>query len=179
MLSASIPVVQNIKIGFRIEYKNSIDTLKKNCEKKSCSVKHYHNFSVIRDRFVFSIFWKKGYVNVTKLKCFSHIEQTIVCIISLLDLERQDIVDTPIIHNICASGRFSRPLNLTLTKKKLEEKNIRTIKNLSFFPALFVKIVGLGTVVCFQNGKYSLVGVNTEEKVHKLIDCFLKHINNE
>lgn len=172
MINVSKPIINNYKIGFAFDSSClQVSVLKSCLERKKITTKHYHNFSIVRHLYVFSIFWESGYVNVTKIRKASDIKKAVSTFFRLCDIQSHSIVKHPEIHNICASGSFSQTLNLlTIKEKFLEKTSFRAWRNLSNFPALFINVTNLGTVVLFQNGKYSLVGVNSETNITLLIE---------
>lgn len=171
MTSSSKPSVQNIKIGFKLVSIQTKAAMKKSARERCSKFTDYHNFSVIRDKHVFSIFWDSGYINATKIKSFREIEQAVSNISNILNVSRNQFSEKPTIHNICASGRLLINLNLTKLKNNLLQfEDIKITRNLASFPALFIKIPQLGTCVLFQNGKYSLVGIKSEDKIVQLYE---------
>lgn len=168
MVHVSDPIIRNIKIAIRFCKKKHHGTELKSRISET-SIKHYHNFSILRSTYVYSIFWNCGYVNITKIPSMCEISRATENILSLLRVPTSDLLKTDI-HNICASGKFSEKLNLSVIKDKLsKEGSLQVNRNLSAFPALFVKCSSLGTCVLFQNGKYSLVGVNSTSKLSLLL----------
>ena len=170
MLHVSRPEIRNVKIAIKVDIsKYCPSVLKRRTIETGVNTKHYHNFSIIRTQYVYSVFWKSGYINITKIPDLHGIEKAVSHISSILSIDR-DHIQPHTIHNICASGDFSRTFNLSRLKKALsKEKDINVSRNLSAFPALFLRYPNLGTCVLFQNGKYSLVGVNEDRKLTHLI----------
>lgn len=178
MLYASIPIVRNIKIAIQFDTKKySTKILKNNIDKKGLIIKHYHNFSVLRSEFVYSVFWSSGYVNITKIPSLEAIEKSKDQILRIMNICPEDLILNHSVQNICASGSFSQSFNLHEIGKRWDSEQISLRKNLSAFPAIFAKCNNLGTCVLFQNGKYSLVGVRKEinlEPLLSLITCQLQ-----
>ena len=171
MISASEPIIQNIKVGFRYEVKNTpSSSIRERLQQKNS--KNLHNFSVLRDKFVYSIFWTGGYVNITGIRNANKIQEAQNHIIELLNLDCRQSAE---IHNICASGKLSKAVNLERIRDYVSNNTKdKVILNLSFFPALFIKVRNFGTCVLYRNGKYSLVAVR---KFEDLIP-FISYIRN-
>ena len=170
MFHVSDPIIQNVKIGIRFDVaRYDMQNLKKRATCQCENISNYHNFSVLRSVFVYSIFWNCGYINITKIPSTQKIEKAISHILLILGINSSHLEEKHI-HNICASGAFSKNLDLTKIKNQLSQReDLKVRRNLSTFLALFVKVIGTGTCVLFQNGKYSLVGVKTEQTLAKLI----------
>lgn len=153
---SELPKIGNLKLGIRV----NVSTIRQALKSPHFNVRHYANFSVLRDKYVYIIFWSGNYVNITKIPTVRHVKASIKHFVSLFkgsDIEiRKEHIK---IHNISASGKFIQKCNL----KKLHHhfKNntdlIRAKINLVFFPALFLKYKS-GTCTVFQNGKYTVVG---------------------
>ena len=65
--------VSNIKGSFRFE--PTIENFNKLVTQETFNLKWYKNFTVLRARFVYVIFWTSGYVNVTKIRDQSEISE--------------------------------------------------------------------------------------------------------
>ena len=142
MISASKPIVRNIKVGFRYDNKR-----KSSSEIKEIltllNSKHLHNFSILRNKYIYSIFWTGGYINITGINTEKEIITARDHIKNLLQIE--EILGPTQIHNICASGKLSSTVNLEKIREHLTKfTDYKTILNLSYFPALFFTIKNLG-----------------------------------
>lgn len=176
MYQPSFPKVQNIKIGFRYDSK----TYNQNYIKEKLdhlSTKHSHNFSVLRNKYVYIIYWTSGYVNVTGIKQEALIADSQLHFSYLMNIKEE--ISDPSIHNICASGRFSNQIDLERIHEIVREKSLLSaIYNLSYFPALFLKNPKYGTCVMYKNGKYSLVGVKKTENIIPFIEKVRELLNS-
>lgn len=181
MLNVSSPIIRNIKIAIQFSTENcNISDLKHRVDNLTIPATHYHNFSVVRESFVYSVFWSCGYINITKIRSFADINAAKTTILNILQLTPSDLIRDYSLHNICASGSFSNRLDLEkLTSIWSRKEGFRVRKNLSTFPALFVKCSNLGTCVLFQSGKYSLVGVREEKNLVILLDHISRDISQQ
>ena len=175
------PAVNNVKIGFRYDYKKHTPLLfKKKLDNIKGELKHYHNFSKWRNKFTYLIYWTKGYVNTTGIKNLVDIDESKHHFMKLLDITEEDITSQPSIHNICASGSYSKVINIPKIEKHLREfeKTYRVTYHRSYFPAIFVKIPNIGTCNLFRNGNFSIVGVRQMENIPILMDLITSALNN-
>lgn len=174
------PIIRNLKIGLRLDigkYKESLHNL---------DITHYSNFSVLRDIYVYIIFWSGNYVNITKIPSIRFLQHSIKHFMSILKIKssrlkrlfkKKRLLKNISIHNICASGRFKTSRNLKTLRNFLttEKLNARVKLNQTFFPALFVKF-SQGTCIIFQNGKYTVVGCNNHKSVFEIADSICAYM---
>lgn len=163
--SEELPTIRNLKIGVNISIRKYKEwTLKKS----TLNVVNHSNYSVIRDVFVYIIFWSGDYVNVTKIPSSSDIDKSVQHFKKILKIKHCKYTIT--IHNICASGKFIRPYNLKRLHRFLKQcdLNAKIKLNQSIFPALYVKFKS-GTCIIFQNGKYTVVGCDSEKQITRLV----------
>lgn len=151
-----LPKIGNLKLGIRA----NVSTIHHALKSLDLKVKHFGNFSVLRDVYVYIIFWSGNYINITKVPNVRRVKASIRHLISLfknvtLDIDLRSLK----VHNICASGQFIRSYSLRklVDHFRKSDEAIRVKLNPVFFPGLFVKYEG-GTCTIFQNGKYTIVG---------------------
>jgi len=169
-VSEGTPKIHNLKIHFVIEkavrshLESRIEELKSTYRYK---VKNHHNFVVfrgdIKDSFVFIIFPKSGFVNVTKLKGFEDISESVKFFCDLFHISRHSITSGIVIDNITATGSFQKSLNLQILKELCSD----SAYNPNFFPGLFVRR-SIGTIIVFHSGRYCLVGAKCMENLMDL-----------
>jgi TATA-box binding protein (TBP) (component of TFIID and TFIIIB) len=180
------PVINNLKIRFTI-FRKQLPKLREEIKKLSTvqSVKTHHNFIVFKNSFVFIIFFNSGTVNITGIKSFSNISDAICCFCTTFNISRSSIKSETIVDNITATGSFGRTVNLRNLKEtinnggKTESKISAASFNPNYFPAVFCKTFGIGTVLVFGSGKYNIVGAKCQEhvlEIFRLISVFIKKL---
>lgn len=170
LLASEHPVIRNLKIGVNINLRESKHLLINN----HCIV-NYSNYSVLRDIFVYIIFWSGNYVNITKIRKECDIAKAVKHFKTLIKCDSETKTT---IHNICASGIFKKKHNLKLLHgyMKENENNARVKFNQNVFPALYVKYSN-GTCIIFQNGKYTIVGCKSRKQVFDITETICVHMN--
>lgn len=97
------------------------------------SFKQYNNFFVLKGRFVYTVFWKVGYANVTKVSSLRLLRQARKEFLRLAGVTSLGPIN---IQNIHANGKkldfFTTPLREV--HAKLRASNIPATFNTSFFP---------------------------------------------
>lgn len=166
VLYGELPRIRNLKVGVNIpicKYRQrAINNSKLN-------IVDHSNYSVIRDVYVYIVFWSGNYVNITKIPSIKVVKKSVEHFQRILNLKRSAFTIT--IHNICASGKFNKARNLKkLYKfmKNINNQEVRVKLNQSIFPALYVKFK-TGTCIIFQNGKYTIVGCESETNVRTIV----------
>lgn len=183
------PSVKNIKIHFTIDNLYQlfhgiigIIDLKLSGDFAGKTFSRGHNFIVYKNRFVYTIFYNKGYINCTKIPNYSGISEAISEFCDTFGLTRQDLSSGITIDNTTSSGKFKHRLNLLELKHKIEQadqyQEIRTKFNPSFFPGLFVKYHFLGTIILFASGKYSVVGAKCQNQSEQIVENIYFFLNN-
>lgn len=183
------PQVRNITVGFRYsvskgeeEEGEGLRSFPKTRLIDSYGLKCIGNLGIIKtDRFTFILSLTSGYTTITGLRHLTQIEEARKEILQILQLPITAISPC-VIHNICASGRFSGPLPLSQLRERLKQEAIcRVSGNRQYFPALFVKIApALGTILLFQNGSFSIVGSKSIEsiwRIHQIMDVIIQQLS--
>lgn len=170
--SEELPTIRNIKVGVNISVCKYRDwTIKRS----SLNVVNHSNYSVLRDVFVYIIFWSGNYVNVTKIPSFKEVSKSVKHFQRILKINKCDYKIT--IHNICASGKFKKDYNLKKLHHILKEHIKGRVKlNQSVFPALYVKY-NIGTCIIFQNGKYTIVGCDKRKNIRTIVESICAVMN--
>lgn len=165
--------VNNIKISFKIE--SSSEYFLRSFARESHLVsKTDGNFFVLRDRFVFVIFFT-GHVNCTKLRTFLDIEEAR----SLLDRHLLGAFEfsRSVVDNISASGSTgANPLNLRKFASYLGEQNLPCKYNPERFPGLNFRLSDT-TFVLFRSGKFLAVGSRSLSSLAILVGLFSKYLD--
>lgn len=172
--------VNNIKVSYKLEEEEELKdlTLKEFAESHTAVTKITGNFFVLRDEFVYVIFYT-GHVNCTKLKNLQDIELSRKFL--RLTFPRYNVSEGRV-DNIVASGRVNdgERINLFIFSQFLNRCSIPHHFNPQHFPGLNVKF-GDVTFVVFTSGKYIAVGSKSHDKLrfdyerfHDRVDCFRK-----
>lgn len=154
MYGSIAPIIKNIKCHFTVnlESKNIISHLNPQSNLKLCG-----NLYVLRNKFIYIIFPKSNYVNVTGIKNYTDLPLATehFCDISSLPYS---CLSSIIIDNTTYSGSLSTKLNLRKIYIKLRGENLKVRFNPSFFPGLFLKLSSVGRIIVFSSGKFNIIG---------------------
>ena len=160
--------ITNVKIHFKVLKKIIIpEKIKKECKK-------YNNFFVFRLKsFTFSIFEQSGHVNISGLKNFQEISNSIDIFNRFFNtnINTSDII----IDNSTANDRISTHQKINLPKFKTifdkEKKNsfqeIRLSLFPNFFPAIIIRAPNKPTVLFFASGKFIIIGAKSEKQIEE------------
>ena len=157
--------VNNIKASCKVQGKNISSKLKV-FEKGRISVtKRKSNFFVLRDKFVYIIFYT-GHVNITGVRSRDTVNEARVylsVLIKNLDLT----LSQSVIDNICLSGSLSRGLNLVSFSDQLQQDCVSFCYNPRKFPGLSFPSTNnnSGTTIVFTSGKFIIVGLKHEDAI--------------
>ena len=164
----SVPSIKNIKIHFQSLYK-AISVIKQVLEDKLTSgehtIKKHNNFYVYREKYVYIIFPKRGYINCTKLSSYQDIKPAIDHFYTKFNIEKYDYFFK--IDNIQASGQMIwKTIDLNKFKLYVNQKtNAKAVYNPSHFPGLNIRVPNKGTIILFSSGKYTIVGSKEENDI--------------
>jgi len=129
-------------------------------------VKKFSNFVVIKAQFTYIVFWSGGYVNVANLKAFSDLElakKEFQRLTGILLLSKWDV------QNIHAHGQIDlKRRSLSWIVRHSNPLDGKLLYDRSFFPGLRLKFPE-GTIVIWQSGKYSALGVRDLNSLEKLV----------
>jgi TATA-box binding protein (TBP) (component of TFIID and TFIIIB) len=179
------PAIKNIKFHFTVSNIRQLNSsiadiitlqLQDNFEGKSLSTRH-NNFVVYKHKYVYTIFFNRGYINCTKVKQYSDISGAIEEFCADFQFSRRDIVGGVVIDNTTYSGSFYRNINLLQLQNIINaDISIKANFNPAHFPGLFFKSQTSGTIIVFYSGKYSIVGAKCQrdaEEVYRQMKKFL------
>lgn len=150
--------VSNIKGGFYYKPNHDLPIKKLELpETTGFKVKHYHNFTTVKRRFVFIIYWSSNYANFTKVKCFEDIPLVLAEFREING--SSEIKDSLLYHNIYAFGRVGITKRLHELFEELSgmRDGFKAIFSQSHFPGLILKN-SHGTFTLYQSGSFSLQG---------------------
>lgn len=164
------PDIKNIKGHFKLKNGVRIDQNILNLEIKfPLCVKRFHNFIVIKLDFVYTIFLQAGFINVTKIKSFINISESVKHFCNILHISRSNI-SLVTIDNITASGSFCQEVNL-LNLHYQDDNDCTKRFDCNYFPGAFVKFNNLGTIIVFRTGSYTIIGAKS---ISSVTSIFLK-----
>jgi TATA-box binding protein (TBP) (component of TFIID and TFIIIB) len=169
------PIINNVKAHIVVN-QTCIKKIKEQLFLKE--TKTYHNYLVIRDKYTYIVFPKKGHINITGIKNIFEIDNVIDNFCEDFKLNRNLITNCLKIDNISAGGDFGKKLNVGAIQEKLNrEKTEFTVKfDRNYFPGAFCKTFDVGTIIIFRSGKYVIVGAKCQEDVKKIFHMMLAHI---
>ncbi len=165
------PLVKNVKVHFK---------LKKNFNVEWKSAKRFSNYIVLRlEDVVYTVFEKSGHVNVTGIKAFSGIKESVERFLNQFDL---DFHPSSIkIDNVTCCGRLDRK-NISFLDIKRDVKGLSITIRPHFFPSMLIRRKSgqqnLPTMIVFKNGKYIIVGAKTRKDIDSSFLALLRILNN-
>ena len=175
-MNATAPQIQNIKGHFYVSCKYGFKkTLQLICANKHIKIKFHHNFAVVRNKFVYIIWYERGFVNVTKIKSISKLHKSMSHFCKLFKVSSNNKKVT--IDNITASGKFHQCINLKKLALFLEAQQFQTRYNRYKFPAIFVKIYKHGTLTIFGSGSFNIVGCRSLDHLSAVYNESVNNIN--
>ena len=187
----SYPSVCNIKFAFELSNKADLvgffGKCGDECIFKSHYIRKYGNFFVIRGAYVYTIFHRRGYVNVTGVKRFEDILHSIYNICQLLDIDQSLITSGVKIHTITSTGFNREPLDHSALSRFFDSKLNRDrfspcLKRIHFnpekFPA-FTIFTAFGTALLYPH-KHVFVGARSQsdlDSLHAFACSLLQDVN--
>ena len=177
MSSFTFPLTNNVKIHFKIsqsECINLINILQILTYSPNIILTKHQNFIIVKvlspTSLTFTLFCKEGYINATGIKNFISIASCLNTFQLLFNIPPRNILSLTV-DNSTSSGTFGKNINLAEVKRKINSiKYLSSVKvsskfNLNFFPAVFIKFVGKGTIAIFQTGKYNIIGAKCPNNI--------------
>jgi TATA-box binding protein (TBP) (component of TFIID and TFIIIB) len=165
--SLTPPSINNIKTHIYLTPKGR-DKLLAHIKLFDLPIKRHSNFFVCRDpskeRRVYIIFEKQGFINITGIRDFSSLNDVIPQLCNFFTLLPIDVVSSePIVDNISAAGAFNRRIDLNRLRQSLNSKSgldcyFTVILNRNKFPGASCRTKQSGTITVFTSGKYVIVG---------------------
>lgn len=135
------------------------------------NVKLYHNFCVLRDKFVYIIWFNSGFVNVTKITSPDMMETSILHFCKVFSI-RSKHVSSFIIDNLTASGKLQCKINLRqLSSLKVDKTLMGIDYNVAKFPGAFIHVYNEGTFTIFGSGSYNIIGCKCEQSMVNVCLC--------
>ena len=144
------PVIHNVKASVKL--KGELKVLNSYTYKDK-------NFFVIRQKYTYIIFKKKGgsqHVNITKIPCIAEISQSVQELKGLLAWGELTV---PVIDNLTATLNLGFTCNLSHLYGFMKD-HYKVRYSAQKFPSLFWKLA-CGTALVFATGKVILVGHKT------------------
>ena len=169
--SATSPVVNNYKVHILLT-PGGVEKIRKNLALRETT--SHGNFVVVRDVYTYSIFVKKGYVNITGIRNNAQLKRVIPEICISFCLEEHEIASDVIIDNISASGKFGGRINTTHVQEQINKRGkerhrfFTASTNRGLFPGTFCRTQGHGTITVFTTGAYVTVGSKCLDSVERL-----------
>ena len=135
--------------------------------------KKYDNYEMLRNKYVYTIFKpKRGsnirHVNITMIKDFEHIEDSLSC---LKDMLYSGDISRVTVDNTTASFNVNTFLDLSQLYQSL-----RSDWNVSFSAQLFPAVcwrLNMATVQIFSSGKIVIIGAKSERDIKEVVaQCY-------
>ena len=147
-------------------------TLNKEVERR-----YYSNFIVIKSKYVYTVFKKKGkdplyHVNITKIPSEKDVQLSMDHLCKIIS-NRFSILNYKIENITCSYDiGFNVPLIRIFDKLKAASFTAKVRFNPERFPGMFVN-TGDNTVLLFSSGKMVVIGASKIENVKKSIQSIL------
>ena len=163
--SQSQPSISHIKAHIDLKGLDAcISQLKQSLGDKEKKKKH--NFFIVKERFTYMIYDKRGYINIANIKHWDELLNVARVFATSFRLDEEKLTSDRLqVDNITASGDFCRKINLLeLNKHFCEKRADLTFPNAIYqyrrnrFPAAFIKTRQCGTVILHSSGRYCIVG---------------------
>ena len=188
----SIPVLHNIKIRFTVNKASLLKLtsgllflerlpLPPGTNPKKPPFKRVRNITTVRrSKYVYNIFESSGTINATGIRSTEEITDCINIICFDCNLLKSDISET-IVDNLTASGTYNKEIDLKSVLRNIntiaQNKNqIDACYGRNTYPGVFCAHHGLGTIIVYSNGKYSIVGAKCLEHILRIYKTQLAHI---
>ena len=189
----SPPEVKNLVIHFKVKGNCSLQRLKKTMQERQteCSTSQKKNFCCFKqDGFSYTVFPASGNIICTGIKNWRTLVPALRSFVSSMKLQSiHSSLGCVRVANSTFSGRIEcldlhKPVGgisvcqaITQFMKLYQDQEKEYLKewNISFrsqfFPGIRVRHTSLGTVNLFNNGKYILIGVKSQDDAVKLIQA--------
>jgi TATA-box binding protein (TBP) (component of TFIID and TFIIIB) len=168
------PKVKNYKISFRTGISKIERIIRKNKTLQDCC-KFFHNFVVIRKRYVYTLFFS-GFCNVTKIRKRRSCKKAKRYFYEkVLRFDKDDAGIKYKIDNITASGKLGYTLNLDRLRSHFLGRGNVVGYNPDQFAGASIRLE-LATIVLFHSGAYTIVGAHRKRDVEKTFSIALKEI---
>lgn len=151
----------------------------------------HHNFTVVHHGYSYTIF-QTGFVNITGVMAQCEINLATEIFYDLFNVNLSDCCGAATVDNITASGNFNKKLNLHSIAKYIssseEVSSILTPTNCvpkkrvfkfnpDYFPGAVLRHFGIGSIIIFASGNFTIVGAKTLPHIQQIYDKTLKIIN--
>jgi TATA-box binding protein (TBP) (component of TFIID and TFIIIB) len=166
------PEVKNYKISFPTEIKGIRKILRCNVKKKY--IKFYHNFTVVRKKYVYIIF-DSGYCNVTKISRKKKCERAIKYLYDFILKVKRLKVRKYQIDNITASGKFEFKLDLEKIRQHYLKRGFTVGYNPDQFAGASIRFMK-GTINLFHTGTFTIVGAKKKKHFQGIYNSVRKNL---
>jgi TATA-box binding protein (TBP) (component of TFIID and TFIIIB) len=132
-----------------------------------------NNFSIVRERFTYLVYPKRGFINVCKIGNLEEYSTVMHTFAKSFKVDERELSASRIkIDNITASGSFQRKVNLNELNSYFNRNPLllpfpKTVYhyNRNRFPAAFIKTRQGGTVAIHSSGKFFIVGTKNTKQI--------------
>ena len=171
----NLPLISNIKAQIDLKGLDAcICQLSDSLQRKEKVKKH--NFFVVKERFTYMVYEKRGFINVTKIRNWEELFTVMLAFAESFKIDQTKLGSERLkVDNITASGNFKRnvdlnKLNIYFNKRPSNAPFPKTIYQYgrNRFSGAFVKTRQSGTVIVHKSGKYIIVGSKTVEQVNSI-----------
>ena len=172
--------VRNVKLSAKFPC-FSLQEIADRCEEAKICYKCYPNFvqlyfphSKLRASFFKTrSFAYKQHVNVTGIRDFPDIQESVTIICNLLDVPYSDI--TYKVNNVTAVGNVGKNIRFEIIVPKLQQEGLLCRSNKELFAGLSVKSASCSAIL-YPSGALVLLGSNNIQSCQALADTIFKHV---
>lgn len=148
-------------------------------KEKSC----IRNYIVVREKFIYTIFAKHGYINISNIRNWCELIEVLPHFATFFNIDISKISNQLlVVDNTTSSGHFGKKINLVKLGKLFAERKEQTFPKALFhydrnrFPGAFLKSKQSGTAVVHTSGGYSIVGAKCHKDVQAIYFWILAYI---
>ena len=161
--------VNNVKVHVRVAGGVIVPT-----DFEDDKLTQYSNFVVCRlANFVYTVFPKKGHVNISGIRNFAQIPSAVTVFNSRFHTNIIPI--NVVVDNSTASGKLSKPVQLhSLLAHRHPDITISIRPH--YFPSAVIRSLSSSslpksrTIILFANGKYNIVGAKSEQEIRQTVE---------
>jgi TATA-box binding protein (TBP) (component of TFIID and TFIIIB) len=170
------PIIRNIKISLYIL--NNLNIYKQ-IQDLGIPFKQTNNFRIISNSYRKNIkitIFNNSFINITGIKTIIEIEKIVLLLLKSISLDQKTFYNYKI-DNICCSGSWNHKIKLIPTAHNLS-KLYYVRYNPDIYPGIHCKIPNLGSILIFNSGKYSIIGVTCMSQAIKILELVFVVLKN-
>jgi TATA-box binding protein (TBP) (component of TFIID and TFIIIB) len=168
---STLPSICNLKAHINLKGLSScIKQLNLSLEGKEKN--QVRNYIVVREKFIYTIFPRHGYINVSNIKNWEELLEVLPHFANSFNVDIYQISEQRLkVDNTTSGGHFRRQINLVKLKELFNNNIDQQFPKAVFhydrnrFPGAFLKSKSLGTAVLHTSGGYSIIGAKSQKDI--------------